>query len=103
MSTACPSKLILGLEAFITVALMAAGPALADTKHIATSASAPISAATPQTITLSTNDQIAVTIESDVGSRISQEGATFGVVTAEDYSVNGQLVLPKGSPGYGCS
>ncbi|MBV8489987.1 MAG: hypothetical protein JO199_05590 [Candidatus Eremiobacteraeota bacterium] len=37
----------------------------------------------------------------DIGSRISNEGDTFAVVTAEDYYFHGSLILPKGSPGYG--
>ena len=37
----------------------------------------------------------------DIGSRISNEGDTFAVVTAEDYYAHGNLILPKGSPGYG--
>ncbi len=46
-------------------------------------------------------DLISVRLLSDVGSRISNEGDTFGVVTIEDYYAKGRLVLPKGSPGYG--
>lgn len=48
-----------------------------------------------------TGDLISVRIMGDIGSRISNEGDTFGVVTVEDYYVQGKLVLPKGSPGYG--
>ena len=40
-------------------------------------------------------------MQQDIGSRISSEGDTFGVLTIEDYYVRGSLVLPKGSPGYG--
>lgn len=46
-------------------------------------------------------DLISVAILSDIGSRISQEGDTFGVITTEDYYYKGSLILPKGSPGYG--
>lgn len=37
----------------------------------------------------------------DIGSRISQEGDVFAVMTVADYYSKGKLVLPKGSPGYG--
>lgn len=44
---------------------------------------------------------ISVMIQSDVGSRISQEGDAFAVLTTSDYYYKGKLLLPKGSPGYG--
>jgi len=48
-----------------------------------------------------TGDLISVQLHGDIGSRISSEGDTFAVTTVEDYYVKGELVLPKGSPGYG--
>lgn len=64
-------------------------------------ASAPLDATKPSTISIPSGNLISVEILSDIGSRISQEGDTFAVVTAEDYYYNGQLILPKNSPGYG--
>ena len=52
-------------------------------------------------VTVPSGDLISVTLQQDIGSRISTEGDTFAVVTMEDYHVNGRLILPKGSPGYG--
>ncbi len=46
-------------------------------------------------------DLIVVALQQDIGSRISREGDTFAVTTLDDYAVRGNLVLPKGSPGYG--
>lgn len=46
-------------------------------------------------------DKIEVRLITDVGSRTRHEGDVFAVETVSDYVVNGVLVLPKGSPGYG--
>lgn len=61
---------------------------------------------TPQTasstIRINAGDLISVQlVGGDIGSRISNEGDTFAVVTTEDYYYKGSLILPKGSPGYG--
>ncbi|HEY8309429.1 MAG TPA: hypothetical protein VIG47_02685 [Gemmatimonadaceae bacterium] len=52
-------------------------------------------------VTIPSGDLISVVMLRDIGSRISQEGDAFPVVTAEDYYYKGLLILPKGSPGYG--
>ncbi len=59
--------------------------------------------ATPAPVVhLTTGDMISVRlIGGDMGSRISNEGDTFAVVTTEDYYFKGQFLLPKGTPGYG--
>jgi hypothetical protein len=69
-------------------------------------ASPNISAAPKPTVSaistsIPSGDLLSVAILSDIGSRISQEGDTFGVITTEDYYYQGHLILPKGSPGYG--
>jgi len=89
----------IGVSAISAVALLAT-QALADVAATPTVASSahPTQAATVQ---LPGSDSIAVMVLSDVGSRIDKQGDTFAVVTVDDYVVNGQLVLPKGSPGYG--
>ncbi|HET9394012.1 MAG TPA: hypothetical protein VFO29_10910 [Candidatus Rubrimentiphilum sp.] len=63
----------------------------------------PTAKATPSAMALSvpSGELISVAILSDIGSRTSQEGDTFGVITTEDYYYKGYLILPKGSPGYG--
>jgi len=63
-----------------------------------TPATQPTSAST---VMAPSGDLISVRIQGDIGSRISNEGDTFAVVTVEEYYVQGKLVLPKGSPGYG--
>ncbi|MBV8081999.1 MAG: hypothetical protein JO293_02855 [Candidatus Eremiobacteraeota bacterium] len=55
----------------------------------------------PSSVQLPGTDPIPVMILSDIGSRNSKQGDTFAVVTTDDYVVDGKLVLPKGSPGYG--
>lgn len=55
----------------------------------------------PTSVAIPSGDLISVMILKDIGSRISQEGDTFAVETVEDYYYKGQLILPKGSPGYG--
>jgi hypothetical protein len=64
---------------------------------------APTAKATPSAMAVSvpSGELISVAILSDIGSRTSQEGDTFGVITTEDYYYKGYLILPKGSPGYG--
>jgi hypothetical protein len=57
--------------------------------------------ATPSSVQLPGTDPIPVMILSDIGSRNSKQGDTFAVITSDDYLVDGKLVLPKGSPGYG--
>jgi hypothetical protein len=61
----------------------------------------PRSSAGPRTIDIPSGQLVSVQLLSDIGSRISNEGDTFAVVTIEDLYVRGKLVLPKGSPGYG--
>lgn len=61
----------------------------------------PAPSPTPSTISIPSGELISVAIQSDIGSRISQEGDTFAVVTVEDYYYKGHLILPKGSAGYG--
>lgn len=68
--------------------------------------SAPVAPVTPAVapggkINVPSGDLVSVTIQQDIGSRISSEGDTFAVLTVSDYYVRGSLVLPKGSPGYG--
>lgn len=66
------------------------------------SATAVLLAATPAaTVDVPAGDKIEVRLLSDVGSRTRNEGDVFAVETVSDYAVVGQLVLPKGSPGYG--
>jgi hypothetical protein len=55
----------------------------------------------PRRIDVPSGQLVSVQLLSDIGSRISNEGDTFAVVTVEDLYVRGHLVLPKGSPGYG--
>lgn len=74
-------------------------PVVAEAQQVA--APAPSSAATAKSVTVPSGELISVQIQSDIGSRISNEGDTFGVLTVSDYYVRGALVLPKGSPGYG--
>ncbi len=59
--------------------------------------------ATPAAMAISvpSGELISVAILNDIGSRISQEGDAFPVITTEDYYYKGYLILPKGSPGYG--
>lgn len=54
-----------------------------------------------RTIDIPSGQLVSVQLLSDIGSRNSNEGDTFAVVTVEDLYVRGHLVLPKGSPGYG--
>jgi hypothetical protein len=56
---------------------------------------------THRVIDVPSGELVSVQLLSDIGSRISNEGDTFAVVTIEDLYVRGHLVLPKGSPGYG--
>lgn len=73
-------------------------PELTPAQH---AASGQTTSGNSSTIDLASGDLISVMIQSDIGSRISQEGDTFAVVTASDYYYKGKLLLPKGSPGYG--
>lgn len=74
---------------------------LAPILYAAVPAPTPRPASTPM-IRVTTGDLISVElIGGDIGSRISNEGDTFAVVTTEDYYYHGSLILPKGSPGYG--
>lgn len=62
------------------------------------------SAPTPAPVTsieVPSGQEISVAIQQDIGSRISQEGDNFAVLTTEDFYYQGKLILPKGSPGYG--
>lgn len=72
---------------------------LADT-HVSPSPS-PSPSPVVATVSIPSGELISVAIQSDIGSRISQEGDTFAVITVEDYYYKGHLVLPKGSAGYG--
>jgi hypothetical protein len=66
------------------------------------SATAVLLAATPAaSVDVPAGDKIEVRLISDVGSRTRNVGDVFAVETVSDYTVGGQLVLPKGSPGYG--
>ncbi len=98
-------KAILGFTLSVSVAFSLAAPAFAQQVQAPQTATAPQAAASPVpvggTITVPSGDLVSVAIQSDIGSRTSNEGDTFGVVTIEDYYVRGNLVLPKGSPGYG--
>lgn len=53
------------------------------------------------TIDIPSGQEISVIMLGDIGSRISQQGDSFAVQTTEDFYVDGKLVAPKGSPGYG--
>jgi hypothetical protein len=93
------------------VALSLAAPCAAQTTSPATPstttpATAPAGAPAAPAVAagkteIGSGDLISVAIQQDVGSRISSEGDTFAVLTLSDYYVRGNLVLPKGSPGYG--
>jgi hypothetical protein len=61
-------------------------------------AKAPVTTAA---LSIPSGELISVAILTDIGSRTSQEGDTFPVITTEDYYYHGSLILPKGSPGYG--
>lgn len=60
-----------------------------------------ISITTEGVLTVPSGDVISVALQTDIGSRILNEGDTFAVLTLQDYYVRGSFVLPKGSPGYG--
>jgi hypothetical protein len=66
---------------------------------------APFAAGTPvppgKMINIPSGELVSVELQSDIGSRISNEGDTFAIVTLQDVYIRGSLVLPKGSPGYG--
>jgi hypothetical protein len=89
------------------VALSLAAPCAAQTtpaEPVAPAPAAAPAAAVAQPggkIDIPAGDLVSVAIQQDVGSRISSEGDTFAVMTVSDYYVRGNLVLPKGSPGYG--
>jgi hypothetical protein len=70
---------------------------------IAASRSVALSAATTTagSVDVPAGERIEVILLSDVGSRLGKVGQTFAVQTAADYIVDGRLVLPKGTPGYG--
>jgi len=72
--------------------------------------SPPINSATPTPlpvvpagpiVDVPSGDQIEVRLLQNIGSRISNEGDTFAVVTTTDYYSQGKFILPKGTPGYG--
>jgi len=84
------------------VALSLTAPSAAQTTPAAPEPAPAAAAAQPGAkIAIPAGDLVSVAIQQDVGSRISSEGDTFAVLTVSDYYVNGNLVLPKGSPGYG--
>jgi hypothetical protein len=87
------------------VALSLTAPCAAQTTPAAPApapaAAAPAAAAAAAKVDIPAGDLVSVAIQQDVGSRISSEGDTFAVLTVSDYYVHGNLVLPKGSPGYG--
>jgi hypothetical protein len=75
------------------------GAALACAMFLATAPS--LAAREARTIDVPSGQLVSVQLLSDLGSRTSNEGDSFAVVTVEDIYVRGHLVLPKGSPGYG--
>jgi len=100
MSNTSIRKTAASCVAAVTVLTLVGAQARADVASIPTAAPS-AHQSTAETIQLPGGDSIAVIFLSDVGSRISKQGDTFAVVTADDYLVNGKLILPKGSPGYG--
>jgi hypothetical protein len=75
----------------VVLALIAASPGIALSAATTTSG----------TVDVPAGDRIEVVLLSDVGSRLGKVGQTFAVQTTGDYVVDGRLVLPKGTPGYG--
>lgn len=55
----------------------------------------------PSTAVIPPGDVLGVALLANISSSGSREGDAFAVITLQDYYVRGQLVLPKGSPGYG--
>ena len=92
-----------GFASGLFACLIALAPLAAAAQQAPAAAPAPAAAssAVHDTIAIPPGDLLVVALQSDIGSRISNEGDTFAVLTADDYYVNGKLVLPKGSPGYG--
>lgn len=78
-----------------------AGAALLCAVILSTSMISTALAGTAHKIDVPSGELVSVQLLSDIGSRSSNEGDTFAVVTVEDLYVRGRLVLPKGSPGYG--
>jgi|HubBroStandDraft_1064217.scaffolds.fasta_scaffold06296_2 hypothetical protein len=87
-----PSRL-LHLAVVGALTLLAGGPA--------TTVAAFAQAAAATTVAVPDGDSMLVALQSDVGTRTAHVGMRFVVLTTDDYSVGGALVLPKGSPGYG--
>jgi hypothetical protein len=84
-----------------TVDLAFADGRLAASPSLAGLMSAAAPTASTGAIDIPSGKQISVMMLADIGSRISQEGDSFAVQTTEDFYVDGKLVAPKGSPGYG--
>jgi hypothetical protein len=57
--------------------------------------------ASAKTTSVPSGQLVSVMLMKDIGSRNSVEGDPVPVKTIEDLYVRGNLVLPKGSPGYG--
>ena len=93
-------KSAVALTVFLGVGLSSVAP-LSAQQAVSTPAAVATPVAPGGTITVPSGDLVSVAIQSDIGSRNSNEGDTFAVVTIADYYVRGNLVLPKGSPGYG--
>ena len=100
-------KLFTQLSILVAAAAITCGPVLGDTPPATQLTPAPLPTARQNAglhasdVVVPDGNRINVILQSDIGSRVSQNGGTFAVLTAEDYLVDGMLVLPKGSPGYG--
>lgn len=51
----------------------------------------------PQVVDLPSGTRLRVSLDQDLGSKISRPGDSFGATMADDVTVNGQVVIPKGS------
>jgi hypothetical protein len=76
---------------FITLVLVAASRSVGLTATTGPAAKVDVPA----------GDRIAVVLLNDVGSRLGKVGEPFTVRTVSEYFVDGRLVLPQGTPGYG--
>ncbi|MGA7860085.1 MAG: hypothetical protein WCA11_19255 [Terracidiphilus sp.] len=61
------------------------------------SASAPQPPPPPAVVDLPPGTRIAVRLDQDLGSKISQPGDSFSASVADDVRVNGQVVIPRGA------
>jgi hypothetical protein len=101
MSNTSIHKAAVAIVAAATTLMFVGSQARGDAASQQTQVQPAHQAAAAEIIQLAGGDSIAVIILSDIGSRVSKQGDTFAVVTADDYLVGGKLILPKGSPGYG--